>query len=315
MPIYFGACPAMKAWRSLSAMNPIRLLAFGASGASYVLIVLGGWVRISGSGMGCGDDWPLCNGHLIPPLSDPATLIEWSHRLVALVVSVLVVGLAALAYARRTDAGVSGPGGPLRAAAVAVVLLVIQVLLGAVTVWLDLPPSTVIMHLGTAIAMVAVLMVVGFRAGSYVPDPALADRRLRRGALVALGLGGLAVLMGGLTANLGASAACLGFPLCSGELFPSAANGGLSHVHWFHRLVAYALTLHLVGIVVAVVRRRAPAPIQKAAIVALGVTLLQIVVAAGMMFSLLQPHWRATHVAAGTAVWMALVALAWLTSE
>ena len=119
-----------------------------------------------------------------------------------------------------------------------------------------------------------------------------------------------------MSIRLGASAACLGFPLCSGELFPSA-NGGLSHVHWFHRLVAYALTLHLTGIVIAVVRQKAfvPAPIQKAAIVAWGATVLQIVVAAGMMFSLLQPHWRATHVAAGTAVWMALVAFAWFTSE
>ncbi len=296
-------------------MSPIRLLAFGASGASYLLIVLGGWVRITGSGMGCGDDWPLCNGRLIPPLSDTATFIEWSHRLVALVVSLLVVGVAALAYARRNDAGVGGQGGALRPAVLAVVLLVIQVLLGAVTVWLELPPSTVILHLGTAMAIVAVLMVVGLRAGTYVPDPALADRRLWRGALIALGLGGLAVLMGGLTANVGASAACLGFPLCSGELFPSLANGGLSYIHWFHRLVAYALTLHLMGIVVSVVRRKAPAPIQKAAIVALGVTLLQIVVAAGMMFSVLQPHWRATHVAAGTGVWMALVAFAWFTSE
>ena len=266
--------------------------------------------------MGCGDNWPLCNGRLIPPLSDPATFIEWSHRLVALVVSLLVVGVAALAYARRDDAGVSGRGGTLRPAVVAAVLLVIQVLLGAVTVWLELPPSTVMLHLATAMALVAVLMVVGFRAGTYVPHPGPATRRMRIAALVALGLGGLAVLMGGLTANSGASAACLGFPLCSGELFPSQANGGLSHIHWFHRLVAYALTLHLTGIVVAVVRQKAfvPAPIRKAAIVALGATLLQIVVAAGMMLSLLQPHWRATHVAAGTAVWMALVAFAWFTS-
>ncbi|MCH7779099.1 MAG: COX15/CtaA family protein, partial [Gemmatimonadetes bacterium] len=62
-------------------MQIIRFLAFVASGASYLLIVLGGWVRISGSGLGCGDDWPLCNGRIIPQLSDMATLIEWAHRL------------------------------------------------------------------------------------------------------------------------------------------------------------------------------------------------------------------------------------------
>jgi len=70
------------------------LLAWTAAAATYVLIVLGAVVRITGSGMGCGDHWPLCNGHLLPPLHDIGTMIEWSHRLVAALVSALVVGLA-----------------------------------------------------------------------------------------------------------------------------------------------------------------------------------------------------------------------------
>jgi heme A synthase len=72
-------------------------LAWSAAVCTYLLIILGGIVRITGSGMGCGDHWPLCNGHLFPPLSDIGTVIEWSHRLVAALVSVLVVALAALA--------------------------------------------------------------------------------------------------------------------------------------------------------------------------------------------------------------------------
>ena len=296
----------------LTAMKTIRNLAFTACGASYLLIVLGGWVRITGSGMGCGDDWPLCNGRIIPPLSDPATFIEWSHRLVALIVSALVVALAVVAYRQRLAPGVSDRTGPLRPAAWAVALMVVQVMLGAVTVWLELPPASVIMHLGTAMAMLAALMVAGLRAGAYrVEMPATGGRSLWRGAVVALGLGGVAVLLGGMTANMGAAGACLGFPLCSGEFFPSESNGGLSHIHWFHRLVAYLLTLHLIGVVIRVVRQKSAAALQRAATAALAVTAVQIVVAAGMMLSLLQPHWRATHVAAGTAVWIALVAFAW----
>lgn len=298
----------------LMAMATIRLLAFLASGASYLLIVLGGWVRITGSGMGCGDHWPLCNGRLIPPLNDPATLIEWTHRLVALGVSLLVVGVAVAALLRRETPGVMGPKGPLRPALLAVGLLVTQVLLGAVTVWLELPPAAVILHLGAAMAMVAVLLVAGLRAGGHQPAAVPpGGRSLWRSAVVAAGLGGLAVLMGGLTANSGAGGACLGFPLCNGEIFPSGSNGGLAHIHWFHRLVAYALTLHLIGVVVQAVRRSSPSAIQRSAIAALTITVIQIVVGAGMMLSLLQPHWRATHVAAGTAVWMALVVFAWFT--
>src|SRR6266850_1509713 len=100
------------------------LLAWTAAAATYLLIVLGAVVRITGSGMGCGDHWPLCNGHLFPPLNDIGTVIEWSHRLVAAVVSALVVALAV--YAWRAP-GVSRAS---RAPFVALGLLVLQVALG-----------------------------------------------------------------------------------------------------------------------------------------------------------------------------------------
>src|SRR5438876_288860 len=58
-------------------------LAWTAAGFTYLLIILGAIVRITGSGMGCGEHWPLCNGKLLPPLDLP-TLIEYTHRLVAL---------------------------------------------------------------------------------------------------------------------------------------------------------------------------------------------------------------------------------------
>src|SRR5213592_3258194 len=69
-------------------------LAWVASTCTYLLIVLGAVVRITGSGLGCGEHWPLCNGHLFPPLNDIGTVIEWSHRLVAGLVTILVVALA-----------------------------------------------------------------------------------------------------------------------------------------------------------------------------------------------------------------------------
>jgi heme A synthase len=290
-------------------VQPIRILAFVASAATYLLIVLGGIVRITGSGMGCGDDWPLCNGRLIPPLGDTATFIEWSHRLVAAGVSAFVIGLVALTLSRRSTPGVAGKDGPLNPVLWAAGLLVIQVLLGAVTVWLELPPTTVVLHLATAMAMVAALVVAGLRASSTAGAPT--DGRHWRGAMTALVMAGIAVLLGALTANLGAAGACLGFPLCSGEVWPSQSNGGLAHIHWVHRLVAYALVAHLIGLVIAGVRRGAPALVRHSAVAALWITALQVSVGAAMMLSVLQPHWRATHVAAGTAVWIATVVLAW----
>jgi len=118
-------------------------LAWVAAACTYLLVVLGAVVRITGSGLGCGEHWPLCNGHLFPPLNDLPTVIEWSHRLVAALVSILVLGLAVLNWRR------AGP---------AVGLLVLQVLLGAVTVWTGLTPVMVIIHLATAMLLLASLI-------------------------------------------------------------------------------------------------------------------------------------------------------------
>ena len=93
------------------------------------LITLGGVVRITGSGLGCGDHWPLCDGQWFPPL-DLTTLIEISHRWVAGLVTVAVFALAVSRVAPPP------PDQPAlrRPAVVAAVLLVIQVLLGPVIV-------------------------------------------------------------------------------------------------------------------------------------------------------------------------------------
>src|SRR5690242_13648752 len=81
-----------------------RRVAWAAAVACYALIVLGGVVRITGSGLGCGNHWPLCNGRLLPPLDLP-TIIEYGHRLVAAAVTVLVVALVVTSAWERREAG------------------------------------------------------------------------------------------------------------------------------------------------------------------------------------------------------------------
>ena len=61
----------------------------------YTLIVIawGAWVRISHSGNGCGEHWPLCNGEVIPDFSDKKTLVEFSHRIMSGLYGLLVFGI------------------------------------------------------------------------------------------------------------------------------------------------------------------------------------------------------------------------------
>jgi heme A synthase len=283
-------------------MRQIRILALTTAAFAYLLIVLGAVVRVTGSGLGCGDQWPLCHGRLIPPLSDTPTVIEWTHRLVAACVSILVVALTALVLARRREPHVAGRGGPARPAWLALALLAIQVLLGAVTVWLALPPPVVTVHLATALALLATLLVAAYRARPAVDGPATpAAWPGVSGALVLLAL---LLLLGGLTASTGAGFACLGFPLCNGRLWPAS---GLAQIQWIHRLAAYALVLHLIGMTIRFRKRGEPATAQRLIRIAVVVALCQIVVAAIMVTHMLPAEWRALHVAVGTTLWAVLV--------
>ena len=287
-------------------------LAWAAAACTYLLIVLGAVVRLTGSGMGCGDHWPLCNGRLFPPLSDVGTVIEWSHRLVAALVSALVAALAAYTWLLRRDAGSGIPGlapgvrpAP-RAAYVAVGLLLVQVLLGAITVKLELPPWTVVLHLATAMLLLAALLVAATDA-RLTPGDSPGNTKLgvpgspgfRPGSAAVLALAFVTVLFGALTANLGAAAACTGFPLCNGQLWPSGAGAGLATVHWLHRLLAYSLAAY---VIVWAVRSG-----QRAARGVGALVLVQVALGAATVLLGLPPGLQAAHVAVGAAVWAALV--------
>jgi len=268
-------------------------LAWSAAACTYLLIILGAIVRISGSGMGCGDHWPLCNGKLLPPLDLP-TLIEYGHRLAAALVSVLVSALAAYAWWLRRGAGSGERYVPSRTAYVALGLLIVQVLLGAVTVKLELPPWTVILHLGTAMLLLATLIATA-QGKRLTPGALPGTPGLRPGSVgvIALVLSFVTVLLGALTANLGAASACLGFPLCNGQIVPD--GNYLQYIQWTHRLLAYTLFGYSVWWA-----RRTRA---RAAWGVVALVTLQVAVAAAMVLLGLPRSLQAVHVAVGAGVW------------
>jgi len=249
-------------------------LAWIAAACAYLLIVLGAVVRISGSGMGCGDHWPLCNGHLFPPLNEIPTVIEWSHRLVAGLVSILVAGLVVLDWRRTWPA---------------LALLILQIILGAVTVKTGLTPALVILHLATAMLLLAALLIAA-RGDPGSPG-------LRPGSAVLLALTFITVVFGALTANLGATAACHGFPLCNGQIIPQ--GGWLPAIHWTHRLLAYTLTGYAIW---WAARSR-----DRAAWRAVAIVVAQIAIAVTMLSLGFANGLRAAHAAVGAGVWVAML--------
>jgi protoheme IX farnesyltransferase len=316
----------------------LRRLAWTGASLALTLIVLGGVVRITGSGMGCGDHWPRCDGQWFPPLDLP-TLIEIGHRWVAALVSLVVLSVAAVAWRRHRDEP------ELRTpATLALVLLVVQVLLGAITVKLALPPWVIITHLANAMLLLAVLMVTALRAGEAGTTEARKARKNGRGAastapeggvallppfrafrasvvppterhpahrlvLATAALGFAVILFGAQVANFHAGLLCLGFPLCDGGVLPPPNR--LAALHWTHRVLAFAFLGLALVMVNRLSHRSDPAgrPLRRAAALVLAATVAQIGVAAAMVLNLLPPTLRALHLLVGSLVWAALVLL------
>ena len=307
----------MKATFPLTRTNPpdrsrlLRRLAWAGSGFAVGLIVLGGIVRITGSGMGCGDHWPRCDGEWFPPLDLP-TLIESSHRWAAALVSALVFAVAVVALRRhRSEPALRNP------ALLAGFLLVVQVLLGAVTVKLVLPPWVVIIHFANAMVLLATLLVIGLRADPEVPVPVAREQRHGNHGLVlgTAALGFVVILFGAQVANFDAGLLCLGFPLCNGSALPP--EGDLARLHWSHRVLALGF-LVVLGLLVSRLRRSRAmetAAVRRWATIVLGATLVQIAVAAVMILHLLPTGLRALHLLVGAVIWAALVALAFYSAR
>ena len=283
----------------------LRRLAWGGAVLAGGLIVLGGIVRITGSGMGCGDHWPRCNGEWFPPLDLP-TLIEISHRWAAAVVSILTAAVAGVAVWRHR-----GERQLTRPAVGALLLLVAQVLLGALTVKLELPPWVVIVHLANAMLLLGLLVVTAMRAA----PGGLPDRPSQRHAAHPLvhataGLGVIVILLGAKVANFNAGLVCRGFPLCADAgLLPPPVPLGTTH--WLHRVLAFAFLACGIALFAQLRGRTDPAvaPLRHTAAWLVGLTVLQIAVAAAMVLGMLPPGLRALHLLVGTGIWVTLVAL------
>ena len=290
----------------------VRRAALTALAVSFVHVVFGAIVRISGSGMGCGENWPKCYGYWFPPLSRPDLVIEVTHRYLAAALFVAIAALFATAWRHREAPGVAGRGGPLRAAGLAVALWFAPALFGAVTVFLGNAPWATVVHKLLATSLLGVLTAAAMRAGGLGAPAATSQTgsaRAVRGATLAAGMALVAVLLGGLTAKIpDAAVACRGFPLCGA----GSVAGGAQHVQLTHRVVAYLLAFHILGLTIGFARRREAGPVRAAVRVAMGVVVLQIALGAGMVLLGFPPVLRSAHQATGIVLWLTTFTTAYL---
>jgi heme A synthase len=286
-------------------MTGLQRLCLITCGVVFLLIVIGGTVRATGSGLGCEDHWPKCDGKWIPN-TDKATLIEYSHRLTASVVGFLALGIVITAFRNyRRQPRILQP-------AVAVgALVVFQALLGAVVVVRDLPPEIVTVHLGTALSIVTVLLlltVTTFALDKPLPviDVTAGFKKL---ATAVLGLTFVLMLIGAYLAGSDYGLACNGWPLCNGQVVPDVGTTSIL-VLYVHRLVALALGIAMLALLWSAWQQREKAPFAfTLTVAAFAVFILQSLVGASNVWTKLADGASIGHLTVGTLLWMILVVL------
>jgi cytochrome c oxidase assembly protein subunit 15 len=268
-----------------------------------VLVVLeGAIVRATGSGAGCGNHWPLCNGQVIPHHPRLATIIEFTHRSLTGICTTLVVALIGWIFWAKPR------GDRARKAAVWTgILLLTEALLGALLVlggYVDLNTSDTrvviqCVHFTNTMLLLAALTLTWWwlRAPGNSFEPAPGSRRA---AWIALAF----TVLTGATGSVAALADTL-FPSPSVRdgLMQDFTPGAplLVHMRWMHpaaAILAFAaaivLCLHL--------SRQARRWIA-------GLLLLQIALGLADMFALAPVVLQVLHLLGADLLWIALVAV------
>lgn len=252
----------------------LRWLAVLTSCGMFVVLVMGALVTNTGSGHGCANTWPLCRGQFIPEFA-VGTFIEFSHRAVTGVESLLVFALAIgawLLYRRRREVHVLVP--------LMIVFLLLQAVLGAIAAGTHETPAILALHFGVSlVSFASIVLTTAFiwesRGADAARDLPVAPltRRLIWGALLYTYV---VVYLGAYVRHSGAMLACPDWPLCNGQVFPGFQ--GAVFTQFVHRAAAGLLVLLLIALWLAARRTRFTRPdLYRGSVAALVSVLLQSV--------------------------------------
>ncbi len=279
----------------------VSRVAWGVLGYTVLVILWGAFVRASGSGAGCGDHWPLCNGEVVPTAPALSTMIEFGHRITSALAGFAAIGLVLVAF-RGTP-----KGSAVRKAAVAsLAFMVTEGAIGAGLVlfeYVAYNPSIgravwMAAHLAnTFLLLGALTLTAWWSEGADVP---------RLGLRAAVGWVG-AALLATLVLGAGGAVTALGDTLViGGGLDPSADPivAALLGARVFHPTMAFVTLAILGGAVVATRSGGRPATLGMAI---LGAFLGQMALGA-LNVALMAPIWlQIVHLLITDLIWVALV--------
>lgn len=213
----------------------------------YLLMVMGNIVTTTGSGLAC-PDWPLCYGSITPPL-ELQIWIEWGHRLLGSITSVLILSSTILVW--RNHRGILR-----RLTASALGLLVVGVVFGGIIVMVEAPLLKETLHiLIISFHIIISTIIFSLMITTFRTIQNNAGENERKIYPILLTLLFTQVIIGIFVRYGQASLACPDFPLCRGELFPTLVDFKIT-IHFIHRFVALMIFLTVTGNLIFAIKTR-----------------------------------------------------------
>lgn len=289
----------------------VHRFAIAAALVTFCLLVAGGLVSTTESGLAC-PDWPLCEGRFIPKMIDGKEY-EHTHRLVASFVATMTFGLCALLIKhRRRDRRLQLVG------AGAAALVVIQALFGALTVWLKLPAWVSSTHQAIAMAFFCLSVTLAFLTRQRMEGASargLPGRAMPRWILAVIALAYAQVVAGAVMRHTRGGLAC-GFDvlLCLGELWPLEGHLGVQ-AHMVHRLGGVLVGVAVIWLAVGLWRAAVGHRALRWLAVGLGVAVVaQVVLGIATILLSRELVVMTVHSSLGAALLAGLVSAYWLAS-
>jgi len=287
-----------------------------AAACTFVLLIIGGTVNPTGSSLACPEPTLVCHGQILPEMKG-GVLYEHGHRLAAMSVGLLQIGLTVLLLRRRR-----AQRGMRTLAWTTLGLVIAQGALGAVTVKYKLPWYVSTAHLLTGMTYFAVLLYVARRTRPIGPDDAAPRRAARLAALgdarrwiqVACGVVIVQLLLGALVRHSEATLACIGMPTCTpgGDWFPAALT---QRIHMIHRGWGVIVGLVTITAAVQVFRRSAGWPsLHKMMIAAPLLVLAQIGLGIYVVLTFRSVPIAVAHFAGAVSLWGLWISAWYMTS-
>lgn len=235
----------------------IKRLTVVAAIGMFIVLIQGSLVTTTGSEEGCGQSWPLCNGRFVPSYA-VESMIEYSHRFVVGIETFFIVGAGIGAWVfwrRRKEIKFFAP--------LMVSFLFIQAALGAAAVMWPQTPEILALHFGISLIAFASVLLTAIFIYEQGHWDRLRDRPLpRHFRTIVFGLLGytyLVVYWGAYVRHREASLACTDWPLCNGNVIPTALDGPMGIV-FGHRVSALVLMLGVVALFAYAARLREQRP-------------------------------------------------------